>query len=243
MRMAIIVPCYNEAKRFPEEYWRRLLFDHPEIRWVFVDDGSTDQTMEAIRSLSAESLSVVTLTKNSGKGNAVRQGWLHTLKMQPVIELIGFLDADGAFPSSEVSRAITLANALSSESDCLILSRVKLSGRNIKRKQIRHLMGRIAASFIGLRWSESPYDTQSGFKIFRNTLYSENAVREPFKTRWFFDLELFMRMRSSKESEIVIWEEPVSGWIDVTGSKMNIYELIRAAFELGFILKKLKTRD
>ena len=40
----IVVPCFNEADRLPVatfEAYRRL---HPSIGFIFVDDGSTDET-------------------------------------------------------------------------------------------------------------------------------------------------------------------------------------------------------
>lgn len=55
-KSCIVVPCYNEATRFPKEafrdhMWRRKANDH---HFFFVDDGSTDETLGVLRSLEAE---------------------------------------------------------------------------------------------------------------------------------------------------------------------------------------------
>ena len=95
----IVVPCYNEAGRLPVESFRGFVRRTPGIRFLFVDDGSTDATAEALRSLrdsDIDSFDVHTLTENSGKGEAVRQGFLKAFESDP--DYVGFWDADLATP-------------------------------------------------------------------------------------------------------------------------------------------------
>lgn len=88
-RTVLVIPCYNEAARLRPERFRAFLSAHPEVSLLFVDDGSTDGTAEALGGFE-----VLRLARNRGKGEAVRQGVLHCLSSGRAPDYIGFLDAD-----------------------------------------------------------------------------------------------------------------------------------------------------
>jgi hypothetical protein len=105
--------------------------------------------------------------------------------------------------------------------DAVISSRVSLSGRFIERKRSRHYLGRIIATFLTHKWIDAPYDTQSGFKLFKNSQSFQNSIRKSFSTKWFVDIELLTRIGISNKGKLVIWEEPLNFWRDVNGSKLG----------------------
>ena len=41
---AIVIPCFNEAKRLDHAAFERFAAETPEISFVFVDVGSADDT-------------------------------------------------------------------------------------------------------------------------------------------------------------------------------------------------------
>ena len=43
---AIVILCYNEDKRLEASPFVSFLAENPDVRFVFVDDGSTDRTAE-----------------------------------------------------------------------------------------------------------------------------------------------------------------------------------------------------
>ena len=143
------------------------------------------------------------------------------------------MDSDGAFSSDEVSELLAAVRDNRFESyDAVFSSRVKLSGRRIERKTYRHLIGRVVATAFGAIWKEIPYDTQSGFKLFRNSEFFRNAISKPLNNRWFFDIGIVVRMANSQKSLPSIWEAPLNSWVDVSGSKISIRESFRLAFEI-----------
>lgn len=77
----ILVPCYNEAEGLPLFYAEvcRYLDEltHYEFYFLFVDDGSTDGTMECIKKLSECNSNVrwVSLLRNFGKEAAMLAGF------------------------------------------------------------------------------------------------------------------------------------------------------------------------
>jgi glycosyltransferase involved in cell wall biosynthesis len=237
-KILIVVPCFNEASRFPVQYWCEIVNTENEIQWLFVDDGSTDGTIELLQRLSKGSKAqIVRAPKNLGKGNAVRLGLLEALKNHPGIEVIGYIDSDGAFSQSDIFRLARMAlNRISTKDentlDAIISSRVALAGRAINRKPARHYIGRVIATLLTNKWSDTPYDTQSGYKLFANTKAFKESIQDRFSTRWFFDVELLTRVGISKKTRLVIWEEPLTLWSDVDGSKLGFRDIPKVIFEL-----------
>ena len=232
-RMGIVVPVFNEAHRWDIDYWKQMIQTNSCL-WVFVDDGSTDNTSTLLfetRKVTTESrVLIVKHDKNQGKGAAVRTGFLTILKDGLNRgDWIGFLDADCAFTVHDVSRMVRMAidpSGSRADIDAYWSSRVALSGRNIQRDTRRHYLGRAVNTLISLRHNPLPYDTQSGLKVFRVCDALVSTLSTPFQTRWFFDLEILLRCRLSNEP-LKIWEEPLESWHDVPGSRLRGKEIAR----------------
>ena len=47
-RTTIIIPCYNEANRLHLEVFLNFACRHPNISFIFVDDGSKDLTISLL---------------------------------------------------------------------------------------------------------------------------------------------------------------------------------------------------
>jgi glycosyltransferase involved in cell wall biosynthesis len=109
-----VIPCFNEEKRIVLDDWAFLANLFPKIKWIFVNDGSTDGTSDLLMSLtSVANIALISLEKNSGKAEAIRLGLVSSLARYPEVEYFGYLDADSAFSIVDVEKLIYL---------CLILS-------------------------------------------------------------------------------------------------------------------------
>ena len=245
--ITLVVPCFNEANRFNISNWQLLVDSFPDYQWVFVNDGSGDATAQTLQLLIGKNVKVLNLPKNLGKGEAIRAGMISALDSnqagQP--EQIGYLDADGAFNISDISKMLDLANNYLGPmtSYCaLISSRVKLAGRSISRSSLRHYLGRIIATFICAGWNNAPYDTQSGFKLFRVDSLFCNIIAKKFRTRWFFDIEILLELERS--SQLQVWEEPLSQWREIGNSKINsrqYYLIFKEVLKIRALIKKHNT--
>jgi len=237
----IVIPCFNEEKRWSQTYWESFK-ELPNLQILFVDDGSTDNTSGCIsktltnfRSSGNQLGEILILEANKGKANAIRSGLLEVLRSYPAVERIGFLDSDGAFDVTDISRIVS--KEWSPDINSIWTSRVKLSGRSILRKNSRHWISRVIATGLGIIDSSLPYDTQCGFKLFQNTPSLREALQAPFRTKWFFDLELYSRCPS-----LAIWEEPLNLWVDVGGSKLSPKSSVSVLRELMIVIKLLRVR-
>ncbi len=243
--IGLVIPCFNESNRFPYSMWKELVESIDSCIFLFVDDGSKDSTNQILRKLEKESnIMVLSLDSNLGKGNAIRQGFIHLQKIAPELGAMGYVDSDGAFSKEDITRILASSreafiNASSSFLDGIISSRAALAGRSIKRKRSRHYLGRIVATYLTSKWENAPYDTQCGFKVFRKSAFFLKAIQEPFKTRWFIDIELMTRIGRHKPDGLALWEEPLNQWQEVSGSKLRFNSFMRLIFEIQIARKEI----
>jgi len=210
----------------------------PRVQWLFVDDGSTDSTFELIRKISIlTNAKILQLPRNVGKGEAVRAGMNTAFEDQQSLLGVGFIDADGAFEVSEVASVLEKCENLlgDKENDALWTSRVQLAGRNIQRSQSRHYVGRVLATVFSQGAIPIPYDTQCGFKIFSVSLELQENLKDTFRTRWLFELEMLSRWNRDNKKPMAVWEEPLGSWKEIGDSKIKFREVRRIAKEVVLI--------
>lgn len=237
-KVVFIVPCFNEAERLDLPYFDKLTKIQNTI-WVFVDDGSIDGTTKILKNYSKKKNTIyVRINHNVGKSNAIAHGMNYASSKISNIGWIGFLDSDGAFTTDDVESIIKMTSSLK-KYDAIYTSRVKMAGRNIKRNNVRHFIARVITSLFGLVWRNIPYDTQSGCKVYRYSVNFISIFTESFRTKWFFDIELSIRYCKYEKKNINVWEEPVSSWADIPGSKINYRQSMRIILEFIYIFYSL----
>jgi glycosyltransferase involved in cell wall biosynthesis len=235
---AIVVPCYNEADRLPQQEFIRFAREHPEVFFVFANDGSKDNTsqmLEALRQNMPAACHVLDNAVNQGKAGVVRQGLLWAID-ETQAPVLGFWDADLATPLDSI---LEMLEVLRNKPDCWMVfgARVKLLGREIERKPHRHYLGRVFATFASTLLRLPVYDTQCGAKLFRRTPQVRSLFAEPFVSRWIFDVEIiarFLRLPASQRptAEAAIYELPLRVWKDIGGSKVKPRDFLKAIADL-----------
>jgi dolichyl-phosphate beta-glucosyltransferase len=160
-------------------------------------------------------------------------------------EIVGYLDADLATPPAEMHRLIDILRV--GDAHVLFGARVALLGHHIERSLVRHYLGRVFATLASVALRLPTYDTQCGAKLFRVTPALADAVKEPFLSRWAFDVELLGRLLIGSASvppiEVgSVWEEPLRAWRDVKGSKLDPRQMGKALFDLARIDRDLSRR-
>ncbi|SFE74180.1 glycosyltransferase family 2 protein [Peptostreptococcus sp. D1] len=102
MITSVIIPAYNESERIVDTI--NGINDLVEIdEIVVVDDGSSDNTAQVVKSMDIEKLKFYIQTKNSGKGRALEKG-LEIMRKDA--DIVVFLDADVGKTSSDVIKII-----------------------------------------------------------------------------------------------------------------------------------------
>jgi len=235
--LCLVVPCFNERRRLPRREIESLART-PGVSLVLVDDGSTDATLELLRSIAAAApnVSVVPTGQNKGKGEAVRLGLSHARQLGS--SWVGYLDADLATPPDEILRLFELA-ARTPGIRVVLGSRVALLGRQIRRSPFRHYTGRVFATLASLVLELPVYDTQCGAKLFRCGPELDHALTVPFRSRWAFDVELLGRLVRAGVEPVAIWEEPLLRWHDASDSRRSLWSSMRSTIDLYGIRRDL----
>jgi glycosyltransferase involved in cell wall biosynthesis len=244
-RTLLVVPCYNEAARLDPDAFRRLVAAHPDVAVLLVNDGSTDGTGPLLDALAADPsgrLSALHLDRNRGKAEAVRLGLLEAARRGAAYA--GYWDADLATPLDALPEFLALLDA-DPAIDIVLGSRVQLLGRHIRRRPLRHYLGRLFATAVSLVLGVPVYDTQCGAKLFRMNPTLTGLLSTPFRSRWIFDVEILARYLQATGRAAAgdrIHELPLRRWSDVAGSKLRPSSFVRAAFELAAIARDYRRR-
>jgi dolichyl-phosphate beta-glucosyltransferase len=164
--VSMVIPAYNEETRLVRTllsvmgYLDRRGFSH-EI--IVVDDGSDDATADIVREFSKrfETIRLIRLPRNMGKGAAVRTGIRNATG-----QYVMYNDADGATPVEQIEQLLAF---MERGADVAIGSRALYSPEtHVERKLRRAVAGRIFAFLVNALVVPRVVDTQCGFKMFRN---------------------------------------------------------------------------
>ena len=268
MKTCLIIPCYNEATRIPLAEYAHALQQDVFLQFVFVNDGSKDETFPVLKQLrdSQDSpiksrIHILSYKNNKGKSNAVSLGLniaystmighSTSTQYQSEIDMVGFdniqadyfgfWDADLATPFSEVDWFYRFKENSQTKPILIIGSRVARLGANIQRTLFRHYSGRLFATLIsqGLGWKV--HDTQCGAKLMQPELIPV-CFSKPFYTSWLFDVEMLLRMQQyfGKNAESMVLEVPIRTWTDVAGSKIGWSDIIKVPYQIWRVFRAYK---
>jgi len=241
--ICFVVPCYNEETRLPVSEYLLFMKQFPDTIICFVNDGSTDNThnlLLQIKSWNEDKVHIISYTDNVGKAEAVRKG-IQYCNSRLNHSHIAYLDADLSTPLQELLR---LSGYINEEIEFVFGSRIMIIGTKIERKLLRHIVGRIIATFISTVLGIVVYDTQCGCKIFSKEL-SLQLFEEPFISKWLFDVELFARMINLYGKDRALkkmLEVPLMKWINKGDSKVRRTYFFKLWIDLYLINHKYKKR-
>jgi len=249
--VCLVVPCYNEEGRLDRAAFLDALRNQPNLFLWFVDDGSADGTTAVHTRLQAnvpDRIGVLALGSNRGKGEAVRLGMLDALeRLGEGVAHVGFWDADLSTPLSEAPH---LQAALNSHAELVAAlgSRVRLLGRDIARRPVRHYLGRVFATAASLVLRLPVYDTQCGAKLFRAGPVLREALTSPFRSRWIFDVELIARLaqaarEAGQDPEAWVHEVPLRAWTEMAGSRLRARDYLNAVRDLWVIRRTYRENE
>lgn len=237
-KVALIIPCFNEQQRLNTDAFASFIAKAPTFDLFFVNDGSFDKTGFLLDELSGkhkDRIFVIHKIKNEGKASAIRDAVLQIHNLHNRYDYTGYTDAD---LSTSLDQCKILADEIAEKkADCVFGSRIKKFGSQIERSLFRHLCGRLITTIIDTRFRLGIYDTQCGAKFFSSELLA-SVCKEPFKSKWLFDVEIFLRLfRQKKEG---IFETPLQSWKDSGNSKLNWLDFPQIVKELYLLFKYYK---
>ena len=210
----LLIPAYNEEGRigpvlrdyagyFQQQY-------KGKFQLVVVLNGCRDNTLGVVQQVAADfpSVSWLEFKDPIGKGGALIEG----LKLAPMADLIGYVDADGATPPYAFLDLIKHIEGF----DCVIGSRW-LPGAVLHQQQSgkRQFASRVFHIIVQILFWMNIRDTQCGAKVIRREaiekIHSKLRIAD-----MAFDINL---LYSLKKAGFKILELPTE-WTDKVGSKV-----------------------
>lgn len=239
--VVVILPVHNESWLIGSVLGQVTDFanSHPDWRFVFADDGSTDDTTRKIRAhletATPKNIELQALTPNQGKARTLKKVILDSNEA-----LVLFTDGDLAYRLEHLDR---LAEELE-HADIVIGSRHLAEERQTNITLLRRMTGSIFNLIVRLLTSLPHQDTQAGLKGFQR-----NAARAIFRaqvvTDFAFDAELLFL---AKKLGLVVSEIParVSSRHSYKKSKVSLIKdplrMFISLIRMRLLHRKLKKR-
>jgi glycosyltransferase involved in cell wall biosynthesis len=232
--LVLLVPAYNEEKRIGPvlaRYAEHFYHHYPgRVRIVVVLNGCRDDTIGVVREAEQKYLSISHLEfpGRIGKGGALIEG----LKLAPLADLIGYVDADGATPPAAFLDLVTRVGA--GEADCVVASRW-VPGAKVAHAQPekRRFASRLFHLFVECFFWMGLKDTQCGAKVM--TRRAMETVHPKLRLADLaFDVNLLYSLRRAGFSV----KEVATEWNDQSGSHV----VFNAKTSLNMLLSLVRLR-
>ncbi len=212
--VSLVIPCFNEERRLAGTLKDIIISFYQQVHEgevLFVNDGSSDNTVRKIKKVLAgvRNVRVLSLATHSGKGRAVQEGMLAAAG-----DVILFTDVDFSVPISSVPEALAALR----KADIVIGSRRHPQSRLvISQGKVRTWLGKGFTWLTNKALGLSVSDVTCGLKGFRR-----EAARDLFACQqlpdWSFDAEiLFLAVK--RRYRVV--EIPVQ-WSNKEGTRVRV---------------------
>jgi glycosyltransferase involved in cell wall biosynthesis len=152
----IIVPCYNEAEGLSFFYNEcRAVLDKTAgymFRFIFIDDGSSDDTLRIIRTLAENEtdVSYISFSRNFGKEAAMLAGLKHS-----TADLVVIMDADLQHPPAMIP---SMLEGIEEGYDCCAARRLNREGERGLSSLFSSLFYRISNKLTDIKLPQNAVD-------------------------------------------------------------------------------------
>ncbi len=193
--LSVVVPFYNERDNVAplHEEASTVLGGHPGgVEFVYVDDGSSDGTADALARVADndDRIRVITLLTNSGQSAALEAGFRAALG-----ELVATLDADLQNDPADLPRLLAALDHAD------VVNGVRA---NRQDSWVRQLSSRIANGFRNWVTGESVSDVGCSLRVMRRE-YLDGVTM--FRGMHRF-LPTLLRLRGARVTEIPVTHRP-----------------------------------
>jgi glycosyltransferase involved in cell wall biosynthesis len=181
-RISIVTPSYNQSQFLEETIRSILLQGYPNLEYIIIDGGSSDNSIEIIKKYQ-KYLSYWVSEPDEGPADAINKGWRKTTG-----EIIAYLNSDDAYLPGTLA---AVAEAFQNKQDILAIC-----GNELRVD---------SEGFVTLQKSE-----MSNEKIDHSSLLNLNFISQPatfirasilkllggmnLNIRYIFDFELWLRL-------------------------------------------------
>ena len=233
MKIAVIIPCYNEEECVADVFNEISSIKIPNcyIEPVFINDCSKDNTLALLKSYHAK---VLDLSVNLGIGGAVQTGFKYALLHN--FDVAIQLDGDGQHPADQIVNLI--APIMANEADVVIGSRF-IEKEGFQSSFARRLGINYFKFLNKFLVKKTITDNTSGFRAINNKALKEVCNYYPDEYPEPEAVILFS-LNNLRIKEIpVVMRERIGGQSSISSFK-SIYYMIKVSLAIIFIYLRLK---
>lgn len=245
MKVAIVIPAYNEEKRIGktlQDYLelfsaKKKLKEIDNFGILVVINKPQDNTSLVVEQYMKhyKELGYITL-KQKGKGLAVRKGFEFFL--QKDFDFIGFTDADDSVNAENFYKVL---RAIGSADGAIASRYLPASIMNPKHPPVRVLTAAGFNFIVRSLFFINAKDTQCGGKVFKKELLSK-IIDKLSITQWAFDVDLLYqsKVQNGKIKEVpIFWQDAWDSKIDPMKSSIQMFFAIIQLRMINSPFKKL----
>ncbi len=241
--ISVVIPAYNEADGIFEtvhETDRAMKALGCDYEIIVVDDGSTDDTPRETARAEAEfeSVQVVRLPENRGKGNAFKRGFQASTK-----ELVCTIDADLDVHPYQVGK---LKEDMERTGADVVVASKRHPRSELDYPRVRKFYSTVYYLMIFVLFRLPVKDTQTGLKLYKREVLSR-ALPRLVSVQYVLDLELLL---VANYMGFKIVEAPVKisfqrefgriTWTDIRGIIVDTMSIFYRFYVLGYYGSPLK---
>ena len=195
MKLAIVIPTYNEAETIPSlinELFEKIKQFVEKLDILIIDDSSPDGTADIVRELGTkyEKITVIQRPKKMGLGAAYKEGFRYVLEKLDS-ELVLQMDADHSHQPSEIPNMLEKIKNF----DFLVASRhvegSDVVGWGIGRKATHSIAGAIARICAKIEIK----DSTSGFRMFKKKTLEKVNFNKIRSDGFAFQIEVLHQLK------------------------------------------------
>ena len=180
MNFSIVIPAYNECKTIRDIASQALTIT-PNV--IVVDDGSTDGTADAVKSLP---VNLIVHAENQGKAASLWDGITTAIKNSA--EAIITMDGDGQHSPADI---LLLLEKAKHHPQTIIIGARLTDKHAIPAK--RYYANKIANFWISWASGYQIADSQSGFRLYPASLFNELSIKINKSKSFVFESEILIR--------------------------------------------------
>ena len=226
MKIAILIPCYNEEltiKKVVQDFKKEL----PQANVYVYDNNSTDNTFEVAKQAGA----IVKKELRQGKGNVIR-----SMFRDIDADIYVMVDGDDTYPAEFVHSLIE--PILNKEADMVIADRHSSGSYDKENKRLFHSFGnKLVKNLINMLYKSDLNDILSGYRAF-NKYFVKNfpVLSEGFEIETEMTIHALDKRFLIKEIPIEYRDRPEGSY-----SKLNTFsDGIKVIKTIFYLFKDFK---
>ena len=218
--ISVVIPCFNE-QNYIEETINDILNKTNVDEIIFVDDASTDRSVEIVQNIKNTKIKIIKNSKNLGKGESLKNGFSHVTS-----DIIVIQDADNEYDPIEFKKFIKIYEKF--DADLIVSTRMNYDEYRSAGNFFNKIGNHIITNTFNILFNTSFTDIYSCYISIKRELLDPNQL----KTNGFQQqAEILTKVikKTKRKYEVSI---NYNGRSKEEGKKIKFYHIFAVLYEI-----------